>query len=184
MRDKNHHWVSLSLKEFRLSTWWILFDKRIKRCVVSRGSGWGSHGLLKRQSISYPHLLSPPCSVSSTWLKWKTQVSHSTQIVSFKLQRETATSLHWKNWAFGRKEITKGHFHYRLLNNEAMKYEQDMWPFPSFIRSSNAAVIQPLAQRSKGWILWWHHAISFSPLFSNGLIKYLIFKLCQEPEKN
>lgn len=68
---KKQYRVSLSLKEFSFSTWWILFDKRIKRCVVSRGSCWGSHGLHNRQSTSYPHLLSPPCFFSSTWLKWK-----------------------------------------------------------------------------------------------------------------
>lgn len=86
-RDKKAPSGLSLLKKFRLSTWWILFDKRIKRNVVSRGSCWGSHGLHNRQSTSHPPLLSPPCFVSSTWLKWKTQMPDSTQIFSFKLQR-------------------------------------------------------------------------------------------------
>lgn len=147
MRDKNHHWVSLSLKEFRLSTWWILFDKRIKRCVVSRGSGWSSHGLLKRQSISYPHLLSPPCSVSSTWLKWKTQVSHSTQIVSFKLQRETATSLHWRIELLGEKKSQKAIFIRGCWIMRPWSMNRTCGPFPA---SSEVAMLQSFSHLPKG----------------------------------
>lgn len=79
---KKCHQVFLLLKEFRLSTWWILFDKRIKRHVVSRGSNWGCHGLHNRHGASSPYILSPASFLFCLFhvLKWKTGMGNATQI--------------------------------------------------------------------------------------------------------
>lgn len=79
---KKCHQVFLLLKEFRLSTWWILFDKRIKRHVVSRGSNWGCHGLHNRHGASPPYILSPGSFLFCLFhvLKWKTGMGNATQI--------------------------------------------------------------------------------------------------------
>lgn len=81
-QKKKCHQVFLLLKEFRLSTWWILFDKRIKRHVVSRGSNWGCHGLHNRHGASPPYILSPGSFLFCLFhvLKWKTGMGNGTQI--------------------------------------------------------------------------------------------------------
>lgn len=183
MREKKNTIRSLSfIKEFRLSTWWILFDKRIKRCIVSRGSCWGFHGLHNRQSASYPYLLSPPCFVSSTNQNERHRCPILLKYFLLNYRDRLPPSSIWRTELLWEKKSQKDSFVRSCWIIRPRDRNRTCGPL-TIIISVSAVAIQLFSQRSKHTRSFGYTTFYLSPPSSKVLIKYVMFKCSQEYEK-